>query len=456
MRTAVTDYAAYSRTTMVTLVHNAQITCRNIAYNLPTYLSTPPIDILKERFAGNPAIVVSAGPSLRKNIDLLHRAKGKAVLCAVQTMFAPLLRRGIVPDSVTSLDFHEMSRRYFQGIEDFRGVHLVAEPKSTWHVIDLYDGPISLLEGHFAHLLVGSSLAGRGSLPPGATVAHLSFYLAQYMGCDPIIFVGQDLAFTGHVFYVPGVEVHRSWTGEINRFNTMETKEWERIVRNRRILRKIEDIEGKTIYTDELLFTYLEQFEKDIAACSARVIDATEGGARIRGTEVMSLHEALERYCAQDIPAERFEYLETTRWYDPARLPAARAEIVLRLDEVRAVEGICQELIEVLGELQGLTEDPARFNRRLVRVDELRAQVQQQDRAYRIINSASQRAELRRFAADRKLELDEASGGKRAAKQLKRDLDFVAETKEGAADVIGILTETLARLDKAIAQGSRT
>ncbi|MHC4608985.1 MAG: hypothetical protein ACYS7M_01385, partial [Planctomycetota bacterium] len=74
----------------------------------------------------------------------------------------------------------------------------------------------------------------------------------------------------------------------------------------------------------------------------------------------------------------------------------------------------------------------------------------------RIINSASQRAELRRFAADRKLELDEASGGKRAAKQLKRDLDFVAETKEGAADVIGILTETLARLDKAIAQGSRT
>ncbi|MHC4093831.1 MAG: hypothetical protein ACYSVY_26760, partial [Planctomycetota bacterium] len=236
----------------------------------------------------------------------------------------------------------------------------------------------------------------------------------------------------------------------------METKEWERIVRNRRILRKIEDIEGKTIYTDELLFTYLEQFEKDIAACSARVIDATEGGAWIRGTEVMSLHEALERHCRGDIPAERFEYLETARWYDPARLPAARAEIALRLDEVRAVERICQELIEVLGELQGLTEDPARFNRRLVWVDELRAQVQQHDRAYRIINSATQRAELRRFAADRKLELDEASGGKRAAKQLQRDLDFVAETKEGAADVIGILTETLARLDKAIAQGSRT
>ena len=456
LRTAITDFVAYSRTTMVTLVHNAQITCRNIAYNLPTYLSTPPIDILKEHFAGCPAIVLSAGPSLRKNIDLLQQAKGKAVLCAVQTTFEPLLKRGIVPDFVTALDFHEMSRRYFQGIDDYHGVHLVAEPKCTWHVVDLYRGPISLLEGHFAHLLLGPTLAARGGLPPGATVAHLAFYLAQYMGCDPIIFVGQDLAYTGHVFYVPGVEVHRTWTGEINRFNTMETKEWERIVRNRGILRKIEDPEGKTVYTDELLFTYLEQFEKDITACRARVIDATEGGARIRGTEVMPLHEVLERYCRAKIPAEQFEYRKTTRWYDPSRLPAARKEIARRLEEVQAVEEICEELLEVLGELAGLTDDPVRFNRRLVRVDELRNRVRQYDRAYKIINSASQQAELRRFAADSKLGVEETKGAKRAAKQLERDLQFVRETQEGARGVLDILTETMARLDEAIARGSRT
>ena len=450
IRSAITDYIAYTRTTMVTLVHNAQITCRNIAYNLPTYLSTPPIDILKGHFEGCPAIIVSAGPSLWKNIDLLAQAKGKAVLCAVQTALKPLLERDIVPDFVTSLDFHEMCRRFFQGIDDFRGVHLVAEPKSTWHVIDMYDGPISVLESSFAHQLLGPELATRGSLLPGATVAHLAFYAARYMGCAPIIFVGQDLAFTGHVFYVPGVEIHSAWTGEINRFNTMETKEWERIVRNRPILRRVKDINGREIYSDELLFTYLEQFEKDFIGTTAKLIDATEGGAYIRGTEVMTLADTLQQYCSQDIPAERYEYRRTTQWCNKSRLPAARAEVLARLEEVRDIEQTCGELIDVLHELEKLTGDPPRFNKRLVRVDELRARVQRQDRAYRIINSASQLAELRRFTADRKLDTAEATGSELAKRQIKRDLEFANGMKEGATDMVEILQVTAARLEAAI------
>jgi hypothetical protein len=452
MRTAITEYVSYTRTTMVTLVHNAQITCRNIACNLPTYLCTPPIDILHNHFAGCPAIVISAGPSLWRNIDLLSQAKGKAVLCAVQTTLKPLLQRGIVPDFVTSLDFHEMSRRFFQGIDDFKGVHLVAEPKSTWHVIDLYDGPISLLDNPFAHLLLGRALAARGSLPPGATVAHLAFYLARYMGCDPIVFVGQDLAYTGHVFYVPGVEVHNDWTGEINRFNTMETKEWERIVRNRPILRKLKDVHGQDVYSDDLLFTYLEQFEKDFIGTTARLIDATEGGARLRGTEVMPLAEVIDQYCRADIPADRFAYRKTTRWHDPSRLPAARAEIDKRIEEVREVERTCTELMDLLHELEGLTDDPPRFNRRLVRVDELRTRVQQHDLAYRIINSASQLAELRRFTADRRLDTADATGVELAKRQIKRDLEFVGGMKNGATGMIEILTETAARLDAVMAK----
>ncbi|HUU81996.1 MAG TPA: 6-hydroxymethylpterin diphosphokinase MptE-like protein [Phycisphaerae bacterium] len=455
LRRAVTDFVAYTRTTMVTLVHNAQITCRNIAYNLPTTLSTPPIDILKDRFGGCPGIVVSAGPSLRRNIDTLRDAKGRAVVCAVQTTLKPLLTRGIVPDFVTSLDFHEMSRRFFQGIDDLHGVHLVAEPKSTWHVIDLFDGPISILDSSFAHLLVGSGLAARGGLPPGATVAHLAFYLARYMGCDPIIFVGQDLAFTGHVFYVPGVEVHSGWSGEINRFNTMETKEWERIARNREILRKIEDVNGCPVYTDELLFTYLEQFEKDFIGTDARLIDATEGGARIGGTDVMSLAEALERVCARDIPAERYAYRKQVCWNDPSRLSAARSEIATRLEEVKAVEKICDDFAAVLHELEKLTGDPPRFNRRIQRVDELRTVITRHERAYQIINAASQLAELRRFSADRKIDLDGATGTDRAVRQLKRDLEFVGGIKEGAADMVGILTETLVRFDARIAQSDK-
>ena len=36
----------------------------------------------------------------------------------------------------------------------------------------------------------------KARLPSGATVAHLAYYLAEHLGCDPIIFVGQDLGFS--------------------------------------------------------------------------------------------------------------------------------------------------------------------------------------------------------------------------------------------------------------------
>jgi hypothetical protein len=449
MRALVTDFIAYSRMTLMTLVSNSRITCHNVAYNIAGYVTTPPIDILKDRFSGWPAIVVSAGPSLRKNIDQLAEAKGRAIICAVQTTLKPLVQRGIKPDFVTSLDFHEISRQYFEGVEGLEDVHLVAEPKATWHVIDHFPGPVSLLDNEFARRLIGDDLAPRESLPAGATVAHLAFYLARYMGCDPIIFVGQDLAFTGHVFYVPGVETHRTWRSEINRFNTMETKEWERIVRNRPVLRKTIGINGEEIYSDELLFTYLEQLEKDVAETGARVINATEGGARIRGMNAMTLAQALETYCGKRIPPERFSYRRETRWRDPSKLEAARREISDRIEEVGKMESVCVEMLELLKKLEGLTHDPDKFNRTLVRVDELRAQVSQSNRAFRIVNSASQLAELRRFSADRRINASKTDEVARAKTQLKRDSEFVASMRDASRDMRAILTGALERIEAA-------
>jgi hypothetical protein len=449
VRRLVTDFAAYARMSLVTLVANSQITCRNVANNLATYVTTPPVGILKGRFAGVPGIVVSAGPSLRRNIDLLAKAKGRAVICAVQTTLKPLLARGVVPDFVTSLDYHEVSRQYFEGAEGLEDVHLVAEPKATWHVLDHYPGPISVLDNSFARLLLGDVLAAKDALPPGATVAHLAFYLARYMGCDPIIFVGQDLAYTGHVYYSPGVEIHRTWRSEINRFNPLETKEWERTVRARSVLRKIPGHDGQELFTDELLFTYLEQFERDIARTQAKVINATEGGAAIRGASPATLAEVLEQYCRAEIPAGCFEYRATTRWRDLSRLAPAARELAARLTEIDRMESLCAQLLDLLVKLQGLTHDPPAFNRLIVRVDELRAQVHQNQRAYAIINAASQLAELRRFSADRKLTADKVEGAERAKRQLARDISFITAVRDGARNVREILETARARLDEA-------
>jgi hypothetical protein len=443
---AVTEFVTFTRMTLVTLVSNSRITCQNIAMNLVNYVSTPPIDQLRQRFAGDPAVIVSAGPSLGRNIDQLADLKGRAVLCAVQTAIRPLMQRGIVPDFVTSLDFHEMSRKFFEDVGDLRETHLVAEPKATWHVIDGYPGPISLLDNAWARTLIGDRLGGRDGLTAGATVAHLAFYLAVYMGCDPIIFVGQDLAYTGHVFYVPGVEVHRAWRSELNRFQTIEQKEWERIVRNRPILMRVPGALGGELYTDELLFTYLEQFEKDIASVSQRVINATEGGAMIRGTEVMALEEAAGRFCAKRIDPARFAYRRTTKWRDPSRLGETAGQLKHRIEELHGVIEVCQALLPLFDELEKLTSDPARFNRRLGRVDELRAKVHQDTSAYVMVNAFTQLAELRRYSADRKINALEGDEAERARRQIERDREFITAVRDGARDLEPILAEALERV----------
>ena len=447
----VTEFATYTRMSLLTLMANSKITCQNIAMNLAAYVTTPPIDILRDRFAGDPAIIISAGPSLSRNIDMLAKVQGRAVLLSVQSTLALLLERGIKPDFVTSLDFHEISRKFFETLGDVSDVHLVAEPKVTWGVIDQYSGPTSLLDNRWARLLIGDELAARGGLRAGATVSHLAFYLAQYMGCDPIIFVGQDLAFTGHVFYVPGVETHKSWRSEINRFHTMELKEWERIARNGDILRKVQGIDGQELYTDELLFTYLEQFEKDIAGTGAKIINATQGGAHIRGTEVMTLEDAMERHCTKPIDAQRFAYRKTTLWKDSTRLEKTRDELDDRLKELEEVADVCEELLSLLHELQTLTDDPDRFNQRLVRVDELRTKVQRATRPYELVNLATQITELRRYSADRRLSAERpADDIERAKRQLDRDIDFISGVADGTKEVRQMIEASRQRIETAM------
>lgn len=443
----LSEFATYTRMSIMTLVSNSQITCKNVAMNLCNYVTTPPIDMLSNRFAGCPAVVIAAGPSLHRNIDKLAALKGKAVLIAVQTALKPLLQRGVVPDFVTSLDYHEMSRKYFEGVEQLEHVHLVAEPKATWHVIDDYPGPVSLVHSEWATLILGEELGRRGGLKAGATVAHLAFYLAAYMGCDPIIFVGQDLAYTGHVFYAPGVEIHRAWRSELNRFSTMEMKEWERIVRNRPILRTVQGQSGQTLYTDELLFTYLEQFEKDIAATNARVINAGSGGASIGGTTPMTLETAAAEYCRTPIDAGRFDYREQRTWRDLTRVAQAATEVRTRLEELGEVESLCVEMLTLLEELKGLTDEPNRFNRRLVRVDELRTKVTQMSRPYHIVNYAAQLSELRRFSADRQLGKHFDDEVERALRQIARDVEFVTGVRDGGRLVTEMLESSLERIE---------
>src|SRR4051812_34093776 len=205
-------------------------------------------------------------------------------------------------------------------------------------------------------------------LRAGATVAHLAFYLAEHLGCDPVIFVGQDLGFGDGLCYAPGTSYEDVWRPELGRFSTVEMKQWDQIVRERFILRRIPDYQGRPMYTEERLFTYLQQFEKDFAHTRARVIDATEGGAAKRGARSMKLAEAIEQYCSAPLP-EVPENYAGVQW---DRASQCLALLKKRREEGKQIGQISGKTLPLLEEVRDHIQNQSRVNRAIGEIDGLR------------------------------------------------------------------------------------
>lgn len=418
-RAWMSEFADYAKTSMQTLLLNGRRTAENIARNIGWYASTPSLHRLKDRYQGEPAIIISAGPSLRKNKHLLKSAQGKAVLVAVQTTLKPMLELGIEPEFVTSLDYHEICTRFFENLPESLRTELVAEPKASDRIFGLFPGRVSLLGNSFAEDLVRELDLHKDTLPAGATVAHLAYYLAEFMGCDPIIFVGQDLGFSDGLCYAPGTSYEDVWRPELSRFCTLEMKQWEQIARDRNILRRIPDIDGRGMYTEERLYTYLQQFERDFLSTKTRIIDATEGGARKRGAAVMKLADALDQFCSRPL-RKKEECFSEPPMADLS--PQARQCVLARAAEAEQIQSIARQTLPLLRQVEEHLEDQDRVNHLIVRIDALRGRMNNLSKTYDLVTQMTQSTELQRFQADRRIAASKLSGIERQRRQLGRDI----------------------------------
>jgi hypothetical protein len=438
------EFASFCRTNMNTLLFNSEQTARNIARNIGWYAAASGINRLGGRYRDCPAVIVSAGPSLRKNKHLLKELENSAVLIAVQTTLQPLLEMGCEPHFVTSLDYHEICTRFFEKLPAKIRTELVAEPKATPRVLEMMTGPVNLIGNDFAEGLLREMKLRKPSLTSGATVAHLAFYLAEHLGCNPIIFVGQDLGFSDGLCYMPGTSYEDVWRPELGRFCTLEMKQWEQIMRDRMILRKVPDYKGRSMYTEERLFTYLLQFERDFGKSKARIIDATEGGAMKRGTEVMPLAEAIVKYCQKPLPEFESD-VPALRW---DLLGLCRESILARKEEAGEIERISRETLPLLEEIRDNLSDQRRVNRAIAHVDELRAKMDGFGRTYDQVMQFSQQTELKRFERDRLLAAARLEGFDRQKSQVERDIENVRAVVAAAELFSEAMTETADELKR--------
>ena len=440
----MSDVVRSTRTSIVTTLVHAPVTLRNMTMNADRYAACAGIAGLKDSCAGRAGVVVAAGPSLAKNLALLGEpgVRERVVIIAAQTVLKPMLAAGIKPHFVTALDHHELSGRFYEGLtsEDVEGVRLVVEPKANASIFEKFPGEILCIGEEVLDLLIGDALVRpMDALPSGATVAHLSYYLARYLGCDPVIMIGQDLGFTDGQYYAAGAAIHRVWQGELNHDRSLEMLEWERVARMRANLHKVSGQDGRAIYADEQMVTYLAQFEADFQRDTQRgltIVDATEGGAAKRYTHVMALRDALDRFGGGD-PISLPITSGGARSIDKVR-GALREHWVRLIEQAREIKAASTETASSLKKIADRRVDQSEANRIVVGVQKTGERVRSITPGFRLVEFINQTGVLNRYKADRLIGLaNEQDSAERQRLQAERDVKNV--------EWIGAAAEELAR-----------
>ncbi len=263
--------------------------------NIDEAINNPSIKQLKDSYKDKPAIIVSAGPSLDKNIDLLKEVEGKALILATEVTLRALVKRGIRPDAVFVLERIGVYKNVFEN-RDFDipqdvvlSVPIVIEPK-VFKEFEKNKKVIGFREKETINVWLNKVLGDKGAMFMGSSVSHLAMGFALEVGANPIILIGQDLAFS---------ETGKTHGGDIDSKVKDATIN---LVDRAQNIAYVEDYNGKPIKSTTIWKNFLIMFEnKILESRNRKFIDATEGGARIKGTEIMTLREVIDKYIKHQV-----------------------------------------------------------------------------------------------------------------------------------------------------------
>ncbi|MBP1753974.1 MAG: hypothetical protein H6Q59_372 [Firmicutes bacterium] len=231
-----------------------------------------------------PVIIAAAGPSLNKNIEVLKDAKGKSIIIAVDRAYETFMAHDIEPDFVVVLDALKQLK-YCGNVKGFT-VPLLCKLEASPDILDNHNGK-KIIFGYekFASSIYNITGKDYSNIPTGGSVATAAFAICAVLGFHRIILIGNDMAYDGE----------QSHSGKIQEAIADHPSSIDLF---------IEDINGNNIKTRHDWYTFLRWFEAVIMQMkNTDVINATEGGAKVKGTRTMKLKEAVAQYCTAEFDA---------------------------------------------------------------------------------------------------------------------------------------------------------
>ncbi|MBQ7764225.1 motility associated factor glycosyltransferase family protein [bacterium] len=287
--------------------------------NIPSFLNETPLVYYKDFFRGKTAVVVSAGPTLDRNIETLKKYRDRYVLFTVGTAVKTLYEKGLVPDFLCIIEAHNSSRQ-IEGL-DFTNVNFITEAysnpvfRNVKYKKVLTHVAANMPINHFYSEITGENIEEYWSK---GTVSYTALNSARLLGFSKIILVGQDLAYIeGQCYSKDSVykdlvckynEEKKSWeitAVDFEKFSRAICPSDDPLLRirdaNKRLdslnssLYYVKGINGDMIPTESVYATFVKPLSEYTQHFNDRkYINTSLVGAQIDGFENMSLEDALK------------------------------------------------------------------------------------------------------------------------------------------------------------------
>ncbi|EQB2441451.1 motility associated factor glycosyltransferase family protein [Campylobacter jejuni] len=263
----------------------------HLLQNIPSMLESIPFQRIlsqrKNKFEN--AIVVSAGPSLAKQLPLLKAYQDKAVIFCADGALSMLEKEGIIPDYVTNLDFTDLAMKFFQNKENLKQSIIALECATHPNIVRSLNAENCMIVLRNKALYQRFNLNDFGYIDTGTHVSHFSYTLALALGFKNIIMIGQDLAFDEEGnSHSKGFDFGEKFSGEENIDKL-----------------KVTAYAGKGEVLTHITWNDYRIKLEYLFACNdqkAKFYNATEGGARINFTEELSFKECCEKLLTKEKP----------------------------------------------------------------------------------------------------------------------------------------------------------
>jgi len=252
---------------------------KNSLINLPLLRKNNSLGKLNNYYLNKPALIVSAGPSLNKQIKILKENQDKFIIICVNQIYKLLLNNEIFPNIVICLDSGATPNW-----------NKNSATKKTTYFIDVgCKKEVILSSGHntfftttnidIANILSDFDINVE-LLETGGSVATSAYSLAKVLGCNPIVLIGQDLALTNNKDHADG-------------YKDIYTKEL--LTQRKELGFEVPGYYGGFVKTERQLNFYLKWFEANFTKNNELVIfNCTEGGANIKGAINIPFKEVIE------------------------------------------------------------------------------------------------------------------------------------------------------------------